>query len=187
MHAVHAVDAAGVHPLLLAIGSERYVPYASRRKPQELLTNANAILGQGQLSLAKYLFIVAHEDDPRLDVHDIPSFFAHVLARVDWQTDLHFQTQTTIDTLDYSGGGLNAGSKVVIAAAGPPRRELPAVLPSALALPDGFRDPRLCLPGVVAIAGPPSSPRDGEREPAIERFCTAVGIEPSAQSRFRWS
>ncbi len=176
VHAVHAVDAAGVHPLLLAIGSERYVPYASRRKPQELLTNANAILGQGQLSLAKYLFIVAHEDDPRLDVHDIPSFFAHVLARVDWQTDLHFQTQTTIDTLDYSGGGLNAGSKVVIAAAGPPRRELAAVLPSALALPDGFRDLRLCLPGVVAIAGPPFSPRDEEREPAIERFCTAVGM-----------
>src|SRR5262249_42136133 len=52
VHAVHAVDAAGVHPLLLAIGSERYVPYAKRRRPQELLTCANAILGQGQLSLA---------------------------------------------------------------------------------------------------------------------------------------
>src|SRR5581483_7580520 len=58
VHAVHAVDAAGVHPLLLAIGSERYVPYAERRKPQELLTCANAILGQGQLSLAKYVLIV---------------------------------------------------------------------------------------------------------------------------------
>lgn len=56
---VHAVDAAGVHPLLLAIGSERYVPYASQRRPLELLTQANAILGQGQLSLAKYLLIVA--------------------------------------------------------------------------------------------------------------------------------
>ena len=55
VHAVHAVDAAGVHPLLLAIGSERYTPYAERRRPQELLTTANAILGQGQLSLAKYL------------------------------------------------------------------------------------------------------------------------------------
>src|SRR5439155_21352845 len=56
VHAVHAVDAAGVHPLLLAIGSERYTPYAELRRPQELLTNANAILGQGQLSLAKFLF-----------------------------------------------------------------------------------------------------------------------------------
>src|SRR5437899_945884 len=68
VHAVHAVDAAGVHPLLLAVGSERYVPYAGRRKPQELLTSANAILGQGQLSLAKYLLIVARQDDPELDI-----------------------------------------------------------------------------------------------------------------------
>ena len=74
VHAVHAVDAAGVHPLLLAIGSERYTPYAERRRPQELLTRANAILGQGQLSLAKYLLIVAGEDDPELDIHDIAGF-----------------------------------------------------------------------------------------------------------------
>jgi len=161
--------------LLLAIGSERYVPYASRRQPQELLTNANAILGQGQLSLAKYLLIVAHEDDPQLDIHDIPGFFKHVLSRVDWQTDLHFQTRTTIDTLDYSGSGLNSGSKLVIAAAGPPRRDLPTVLPSDITLPDGFRDPRLCLPGVVAISGPPFYASDEEPEPAIKRFCTAVG------------
>ncbi|HEV3204158.1 MAG TPA: UbiD family decarboxylase, partial [Gemmataceae bacterium] len=105
VHAVHAVDAAGVHPLLLAIGSERYVPYVARRKPQELLTCANAILGQGQLSLAKYLLIVAREDDPNLDIQDIPAFLKHLLERVDWQTDLHFQTCTTIDTLDYSGTG----------------------------------------------------------------------------------
>ena len=64
LHAVHAVDATGVHPLLLAIGSERYVPYASRERPAELLTLANAVLGQGQLSLAKYLWIVAREDNP---------------------------------------------------------------------------------------------------------------------------
>ena len=74
VRAVHAVDAAGVHPLLLAIASERYVPDAGERRPQEILTIANAILGQGQLSLAKYLWIVAHEDDPDLDIHDIPAF-----------------------------------------------------------------------------------------------------------------
>ena len=132
VHAVHAVDAAGVHPLLLAVGSERYVPYAKERRPQELLTCANALLGQGQLSLAKYLFIVAKEDDPDLDVHDIPAFFRHVLERVDWRNDLHFQTCTTIDTLDYSGTGLNEGSKVVIAAAGPKRRALPTSVPDGL-------------------------------------------------------
>lgn len=172
--AVHAVDAAGVHPLLLAIGSERYVPYASQRKPQELLTCANAILGQGQLSLAKYLFIVAGEDNPQLDIHDIPAFFRHVLERVDWRTDLHFQTQTTIDTLDYSGHGFNAGSKLVIAAAGSSRRELPNAVPSELLLPNGFRDPRVAMPGVLVIAAPPFDARfgasDGEQERSIGQF-----------------
>ena len=119
VHAVHAVDAAGVHPLLLAIGSERYVPYAERRRPQELLTCANAMLGQGQLSLAKYLLIVARRTIPASTSTTSPAFFRHLLERVDWRTDLHFQTCTTIDTLDYSGTGLNEGSKVVIAAAGP--------------------------------------------------------------------
>jgi 4-hydroxy-3-polyprenylbenzoate decarboxylase len=66
VHAVHAVDAAGVHPLLLAIGSERYTPYSPLSAPQELLTQANAILGQGQLSLAKYLLIANRDDDPDL-------------------------------------------------------------------------------------------------------------------------
>jgi 4-hydroxy-3-polyprenylbenzoate decarboxylase len=167
VHAVHAVDAAGVHPLLLAIGSERYVPYASQRKPQELLTCANAILGQGQLSLAKYLLIVAHEDNPTLDIHDIPSFFRHLLERVDWRTDLHFQTCTTIDTLDYSGTGLNEGSKVVIAAAGPVRRALPVAVPTSLGLPDGFSRPEVCLPGILAVQGPAWSPG------STERFCQA--------------
>ena len=57
--------------------------------------------------------------------------------------DLHFQTCTTIDTLDYSGSGLNEGSKVVMAAVGPKRRDLPSELPSDLRLPDTLRDPRL--------------------------------------------
>lgn len=153
--AVHAVDAAGVHPLLLAIGSERYVPYARERRPQEILTCANAILGQGQLSLAKYLLIVAHEDNPDLDIHDLRAFFRHLLERIDWSRDLHFQTRTTIDTLDYSGDGLNEGSKVVLAAAGPKRRSLATAVPTSLRLPDGFRDPRLCMPGVLAVTAPP--------------------------------
>jgi 4-hydroxy-3-polyprenylbenzoate decarboxylase len=151
--AVHAVDAAGVHPLLFAIGSERYTPYADAGRPQELLTQANAILGQGQLSLAKYLWIVAGEDDSSLDIHDIEAFFRHVLQRVDWSRDLHFQTQTTIDTLDYSGSGLNAGSKVVIAAIGPARRPLASEIPPDLTFPAGFVDARVCMPGVLAVQG----------------------------------
>jgi 4-hydroxy-3-polyprenylbenzoate decarboxylase len=113
--AVHAVDAAGVHPLLLAIGTERYMPHLESHQPQELLTQANAILGNGQLSLAKYLFI-AEDRSSSLDIHDIESFITHVLTRIDPRRDLHFHTRTTIDTLDYSGTGMNRGSKVVIAA-----------------------------------------------------------------------
>jgi 4-hydroxy-3-polyprenylbenzoate decarboxylase len=187
VHAVHAVDAAGVHPLLLAVGSERYVPYAETRRPQELLTLANAILGQGQLSLAKYLFIVAKEDAPDLDVHDIPAFLRHLLERFDPARDLHFQTQTTIDTLDYSAGmGLNAGSKLVIAAAGPKLRELGTAVPPDLRLPEGFRDPRVVLPGVLAITGsqfqvPGSKFQVEDTDPDIARLCSAFGtwnLEP---------
>lgn len=155
VRAVHAVDATGVHPLLLAIGSERYTPYQQETRPQEVLTQANALLGQGQLSLAKYLLIVSHNDQPSLDIHNVSAFLQHLLCRVDWTRDLHFQTATTIDTLDYSGSGLNAGSKVVIAGVGPPVRELPTEIPSDLTLPDGFGDAALCLPGVLAISGPP--------------------------------
>ena len=172
--AVHAVDAAGVHPLLLAIGSERYVPYAEKRKPQELLTCANAILGQGQLSLAKYLFIVAKEDDPSLDVHDIPAFFRHLLERFDPRTDLHFQTCTTIDTLDYSGTGLNEGSKLVLAAAGPVRRQLATQVPAGLTLPPRFDEPRVCLPGVLAVRGTQYSVLSTQQADDMTNLTTAL-------------
>ena len=147
---VNAVDASGVHPLLLAIGSERYTPYINERKPQEILTIANHILGKGQLSLAKYLFIIAGEDNPKLTTHDVADFFTHVLERVEWTRDLHFYTRTTIDTLDYSGSDLNSGSKVVIAAAGNKKRELGTTIPE-LNLPDGFKNPKIVMPGVLAI------------------------------------
>jgi 4-hydroxy-3-polyprenylbenzoate decarboxylase len=173
LRAVHAVDAAGVHPLLLAIGSERYTPQAERRRPQELLTTAHAILGQGQLSLAKFLWIAAQEDDPSLDVHDIEGFFGHVLRRADWTRDLHFQTETTIDTLDYSGGALNEGSKVVIAAVGKPRRALPAAC-DGLRVPSGFGPARVCLPGVLAIGGPRYETTGPDGDERIGAFCRAI-------------
>ena len=173
VRAVHAVDAAGVHPLLLAIGSERYVPYEDPRRPRELLTLANALLGHGQLSLAKYLLIVAGEDNPELDIHDPPEFLRHVLERVDWRRDLHFQTSTTIDTLDYSGDALNEGSKLVIAAAGPARRTLPVAMDSRVHVPGrlGFSDPRVCLPGILVIEGPAYEAEQGRPDTAIQRFC----------------
>lgn len=149
---INAVDAAGVHPLLLAVGSERYTPYSSSRKPAELLTIANHILGSGQLSLAKFLFIAADEQN-RLSTHHIANYFQFVLQRVDWQTDLHFQTNTTIDTLDYSGAGLNRGSKMIVAACGSVKRELSTEVPICVQDLKGFQNPKLVMPGVVALEG----------------------------------
>jgi 4-hydroxy-3-polyprenylbenzoate decarboxylase len=180
---VHAVDASGVHPLLLAIGSERYWPFTETQRPQELLTQANAILGQGQLSLAKFLLIANVADNPELDLHDIPAFFRHILERADWTRDLHFQTETTIDTLDYSGTALNSGSKVVIAAVGPPRFELATELPPNLQLADGFRNPRIVLPGIVAIEGPRYS-TSLNRQSARSLFATAE--DSQSLFGFRW-
>ena len=150
LKAVNAVDAAGVHPLLLAIGSERYTPYNPTEQPQEILTIANHILGTGQMSLAKYLFICDDEDHP--NVNDERAYFTHFLERVDWERDLHFQTKTTIDTLDYSGEGLNEGSKVVLAAAGEVKRKLTEILPT-IELPSGFLKPKLVSSGNLVVQG----------------------------------
>ncbi|OIJ18913.1 3-octaprenyl-4-hydroxybenzoate carboxy-lyase [Anaerobacillus alkalidiazotrophicus] len=161
---VHAVDAAGVHPLLFAIGSERYTPYQTVKQPQELLTIANRILGTGQLSLAKYLFITA-EDKQTLDTHKEVEFLSYILERLDLHRDIHFQTNTTIDTLDYSGTGLNTGSKVVFAAYGDKLRDLCTEIPENLKGLREFTNPRLVMPGVVAIQGPKfSSYAIGEKE-----------------------
>ena len=147
---VHAVDAAGVHPLLLAIGSERYTPYSPTSQPAEILTIANHILGTSQLSLAKFLLITAG-DEPSLSTNDVLGFFRYVLERINWKRDLHFHTNTTMDTLDYSGDGLNSGSKVVLAAYGKPLRTLADQLPAAFKNIQQFSKAVLVMPGVVAI------------------------------------
>lgn len=147
---VHAVDAAGVHPLLLAIGSERYTPYLPTQQPAELLTIANHILGTGQLSLAKFLFITADPTN-QLSTHHVDEFMEYLLERIDLTRDLHFHTQTTIDTLDYSGTGLNSGSKVVLAAFGEKKRELCREVPNELKELKNFQNPQLCMPGVVVL------------------------------------
>ncbi len=120
------------------------------------------------MSLAKYLLIT---DDDKVDIHDIPTFFNHVLERVDWRRDLHFITRTTIDTLDYSGHALNLGSKLTVAAAGPAVRKLPVRLPDSLDLPSGFDQARIVAPGIMAISGPPATAERGESDPLLEAFC----------------
>jgi 4-hydroxy-3-polyprenylbenzoate decarboxylase len=150
LKSINAVDDSGVHPLLLAIGSERYTPYNPTRVPQELLTIANHILGTGQLSLAKYLLIIDNENAP--DINDKKAFFKHLLERVDWSRDLHFQTMTTIDTLDYTSKELNEGSKLIIAAAGKLKRNLTLNNP-ILDLPIGFENNCVIMDGILSIDG----------------------------------
>ncbi|MEJ5996345.1 UbiD family decarboxylase [Pedobacter sp. Du54] len=170
---VNAVDAAGVHPLLFAIGSERYTPFLKERKPQEILTIANHILGKNQLSLAKYLFIAAREDNEALRTGDVGPFLQHMLQRIDLRKDLHFYTNTTIDTLDYSGDGLNTGSKVVFAAAGEQKRELWNEFPAKINLPVGFSVAKIALPGIAVIGAKPFSTAD-ERSKEMLRLTEAL-------------
>lgn len=173
LKAVHAVDAAGVHPLLFAIGRESYTPYQTVERPQEILTIANQVLGKNQLSLAKYLIIAAAEDNPNLDIHDVKGFFTHILERIDLTRDLHFQTNTTIDTLDYTGDGLNAGSKVVFAAAGSKKRELAKELPAGFELPRPFNKTKLVLPGIITVEGADFTSYDNE-ESVLEAWTNAA-------------
>lgn len=150
---VHAVDEAGVHPLLLAIGSERYTPYIpkEKRRPMEILTQANAILGFNQLSLAKYLFIIA-EDIDTPDIHNVMEFIKYSLERLEYSRDIHFFTNTTIDTLDYTGRKLNFGSKVIFAATNPKKRTLKIKNINFNKIQTKIINYKWVYPGILALA-----------------------------------
>lgn len=165
---VHAVDAAGVHPLLLATAHERYVPYENRRRPRELITHGLHLLGTTQTSLAKYLIIGAIEDNPSLTTRDIPAFFMHILERVDFSTDLHFLGNVNCDTLDYTGKELNTGSKLLWTSAGPKIRQLGIELSNFPDLPEKFGHPEIFAPGILILEGPTHT---------LQRNCTDVRIE----------
>ena len=95
--------------------------------------------------------------------------------------DLHFQTRTTIDTLDYSAGmGLNAGSKLVIAAAGPKRRDLGTTVPPELRLPDGFSRP---AGGAAGRAGGPRAEVRRASRSATTKTRTSRGCAPRSSLR----
>ena len=178
VRAVHAVDAAGVHPLLLAIGSERYVPYEDR-PPAAGTAHAGQRPAGPRAAVAGQ--VSAGSSPPRtireLDVRDVPEFFRHVLERVDWRRDLHFQTCTTIDTLDYSGGAAERGLE------GGDRGGRPAAADAA----GGLRQPAGAArgSGIPAAAGVPAGHsgggraavqgrRAGGRTGCVEQFCGAT-------------
>ncbi len=149
---LYAVDEAGVHPLLLATGSERYTPYLNDPTPAEIITIGNHILGTGQLSLLKYLFITAEYQTKVPSCHDIAGFFQYVLERINLQRDVHFYTHTSLDTLDYSGMGFNRGSKVMLCAYGPKQRELSTEFNSQYNITT-FKNPKVVIPGILILQG----------------------------------
>src|SRR5256714_5483066 len=103
----------GFHSLCAAVVRERYAP--------EALVSAFRILGEGQLSLTKFLILT---DTPQ-HLRDFRALFAHILARLRPETDLFIFSNLSMDTLDYTSGTVNRGSKAVLLGLGDAVRELP--------------------------------------------------------------
>ena len=61
--ALHAVDAARCSSTPIGRLAAKVICPFRERKPEEILAQANHILGSGQTSLAKYLIIADHGDD----------------------------------------------------------------------------------------------------------------------------
>ena len=148
VHAVWAYNDAGMHPLAAAVVSERY-----RR---EAFMAGMRILGEGQLSLTKFLMLT----DAPLPLREFRPLFQHILERADFADDLFIFSPVSQDTLDYTGGRMNEGSKVILMGLGEKRfdlqREMTADMRSAR-----FSNPRVYIPGVLVVEGPAWSERDG--------------------------
>jgi UbiD family decarboxylase len=102
----------GFHSLAAAVIRERYA--------REALSAGFRILGEGQLSLTKFLMLT---DKPQ-DLRDFKRLFEHVLERVDWSSDFFVFDRTSFDTLDYASGKINHGSKAMLVGVGDSKREL---------------------------------------------------------------
>ncbi|MBC8414225.1 MAG: UbiD family decarboxylase [Nitrospira sp.] len=128
----------GFHSLAAARVNNRY--------PREAFAAAMRILGEGQLSLTKFLIIT----DGEIDVTDFKSLWTHVLERVNWQTDLFVFDNVSQDTLDYTGPAVNKGSKALLMGLGKdPVRKLPREFRGKL--PDGCTKPVAYLPGTLVL------------------------------------
>ncbi len=128
----------GFHSLAAAKVAERY--------PREAFAAAMRILGEGQLSLTKFLIIT----DGEVDITDFGLLWRHVLERVNWQTDLFVFDNVSQDTLDYTGPSVNKGSKAVLMGLGKdPVRKLPQEFKGQL--PDGCDKPEVFLPGTLVL------------------------------------
>ncbi|KFZ41012.1 MAG: menaquinone biosynthesis decarboxylase [Thermoactinomyces vulgaris] len=131
----------GFHSLAAAVVRESY--------QREVLANAFRILGEGQLTLTKFLILT----DQSVSLGDFPKLFETVLERMDPATDLFIFNHTSMDTLDYTGKRLNHGSKAVLIGTGEPKRTLPASFHG----PDmkGIRDARVYCKGALVLEAEP--------------------------------
>lgn len=130
----------GFHSLSAAVVRQRY--------QREALTSAFRILGEGQLSLTKFLLLT----DQEVDLRDFPATLQTILARARFERDLCLFDETSMDTLDYSGGTLNLGSKGVLMGLGEPCRELAGEPPGSL--PRGAGEAEVYCPGCLVVEGP---------------------------------
>jgi 4-hydroxybenzoate decarboxylase subunit C len=138
----------GYHSLAGAVVKQRYT--------REAMASAFRILGEGQLSLTKFLLVT----DQHVDLKDFRATLEHVLARTNTETDLYVFANLSMDTLDYSGPEVNKGSKGVWLALGDPVRELPRTF-SAAELPRGVTDVRVFCGGCLVAGAPPYADEPG--------------------------
>ncbi|HYC77632.1 MAG TPA: UbiD family decarboxylase [Planctomycetota bacterium] len=163
----------GYHALSAAVVKERY--------GREALASAFRILGEGQLSLTKFLLLL----DRRLDLRDFKAVLEHVLARADFRTDLYVFSNTSMDTLDYAGPKVNEGSKGVLIGVGPPRRELPRAFRGRA--PASVADVRVFCGGALVVQGPAyaDDAKSAERlaaDPAFAEWPLVVLVDDAAQA-----
>jgi len=173
----------GYHSLSAARVEERY--------KRESMKSAFRILGEGQLSLTKFLMLV----DADVDLRDFRALLAHVLERADFRTDLFIFANLSMDTLDYAGPTLNEGSKGVLLGVGDPIRELPHEFSGPA--PSGADDVRVFCPGCLVVQGPrhdadPAFAAQLARDSAIEGWPLVVLTDDAERAtrsatNFLWS
>jgi UbiD family decarboxylase len=150
----------GFHSLAAAVVNDRY--------PREAIVSGFRILGEGQLSLQKFVLLT----DRDVDLEDFPAVLETLLARVDWARDLIVVSETSQDTLDYTGPRVNRGSKGMILGLGEPIRELPSEWDQDAPLPEGVTAARPFHRGCLVIQGRGYEDESGqaERVAAFEGF-----------------
>jgi 4-hydroxybenzoate decarboxylase subunit C len=129
----------GYHSLAAAVVKQRY--------SREAMASAFRILGEGQLSLTKFLLVT----DRHVDLRNFKAVLEHLLARTHPETDLYVFSNLSMDTLDYTGPAVNQGSKGVWLGLGDPVRELPRQFTASA--PRGVTDVRVFCPGCLVVGG----------------------------------